>query len=221
MKYKKLHLWNVSESEAVIIQNELSKRIILRNCVDQMKTVAGCDVAYSASLDQACSAISVFSFPELKKLNEIKSTSKVSFKYIPGLFAFREGPALLEAFKLLKEKPDVIICNGQGIAHPRKMGLATHMGIILDVPTIGCAQKVLFGKYANPGGNKGSWKAIYNSENEVIGVCLRTRQNIKPVFVSQGFKIDLKTAIDIILKCTVKYKIPEPVRAAHILANSI
>lgn len=221
MNYNYLHPWNVGKTEAIHIQNELSGRIILDNSFNQIKSIAGCDVAYSSSFNKAYAAVCVFSFPGLNKINEITYVSNVSFPYITGLLTFREGPALLRAFEELKGKPDLVIFNGQGIAHPRKMGLATHMGIILDIPSIGCAQRVLYGKYSSPGNSKGSYSEIRNNENEVIGACLKTRENVKPVFISQGYKIDLKTAVDIILKCTLKYKIPEPVRAAHILANAM
>jgi deoxyribonuclease V len=221
MNYNKLHSWNIGKNEAIQIQNELSKRIILKNGFNHINTIAGCDVAYSSISDKAYAAICVFTFPGLSKIKEIVSDSEVLFPYIPGLLTFREGPALLKAFEMLKEKPELFIFNGQGIAHPRKFGLATHMGIILDVPSIGCAQRVLYGNYINPGSKKGSYSDICNRNDEVIGACLRTRDNIRPVFISQGHKIDLKTAVDIILKCTLKYKLPEPVRAAHILANSV
>ena len=220
MNYKRIHPWNVNNSEAIKIQNELSKLIILNNTFNKIKNIAGCDVAYSLSLNRAYAAICVFSFPDLKKICEVTCVSYISFPYITGLLTFREGPALLKAFEALQEKPDIIIFNGHGIAHPRKMGLATHMGIILDVPSIGCAQRALYGKYKMPGNSKGLYSEILNN-NDVIGVCLRTKENIKPVFISHGHKIDLKTAVDIIIKCTIKYKMPEPVRAAHILANSI
>ncbi len=221
MHCNRIHSWDVSISEAKRIQNELSKRINLRNCVNQIKSIAGCDVAYSSSSGKAYSAVCVFTYPELNKTEEIRTVSEVSFPYIPGLLTFREGPPLLKAFELLKDRPDVIIFNGHGIAHPRKMGLATHMGIILDVPSIGCAQRSMYRHYVNPGRSKGSFSEIHNNGNEIVGACLRTRDKIKPVFISQGHKTDLGTAIEIVSRCAVKYKMPEPLRAAHILANSM
>lgn len=221
MHYNQIHSWEVKQEEARHIQEELSKRIELNNCFDQIKTVAGCDVAYSSSSDTAFAALCIFSYPEIHKLSEIAIITPVAFPYISGLLTFREGPVLLKAFEKLNDKPDIVIFNGQGIAHPRKMGLASHLGLLLDVASIGCAQRSLFGKYNFPDKKKGAYTKIYNKENEVIGACLRTKDNINPVFVSQGHKIDLKTSIDIILKCTLKYKLPGPIRGAHILATSM
>lgn len=221
MQYRKLHKWNVGISKAIHTQNILSRRIILYNGFDSIKNIAGCDVAYSVSSKTAYAAICIYRFPELVKIRQITCESEISFPYISGLLAFREGPALLKAFEKLNERPDLVIFNGQGIAHPRQMGLATHMGILLDVPSIGCTQRALFGKYQIPGTKKGSWSEVCNSDQEVVGVCLRTRENTRPVFVSQGYKIGLKTAVEMIIKCTFKYKLPEPLRAAHILANSM
>jgi deoxyribonuclease V len=221
MKFKKLHPWNVDKHEAIHIQHELSKLIILKNSFRQVKRIAGCDVAYSAINNKACAAICLFCFPAMNKINEVTCVSEVIFPYVSGLLAFREGPALLQAFKKLTEKPDIMIFNGQGIAHPRKMGLATHMGIILDIPSIGCTQRSMFRKYDNPGNHSGAFSEICDDKNNIVGACLRTKDKTNPVFISQGYKIELQTAIDIILQCTLGYKMPEPLRVAHILANSL
>jgi deoxyribonuclease V len=217
LMHERLHSWDVSPGEAIDIQNRLAHGIILSDGFDRITSVAGCDVAYSSS-GKACAAVCVFDYPGLTKIYEAITVTDITFPYIPGLLAFREGPALLKAFACLKEKPCLVIFNGQGIAHPRRMGLATHLGMILDVPSIGCAGKNLYGTYNLPGNYKGAYTEITDA-GEVIGTCLRTRENVKPVFVSQGYKIDLKTAVEVILHCTKKYRIPEPVRAAHIAAG--
>lgn len=220
MDHRKLHSWNVSPEKAILIQEELVKQMSLTNKPGKINIVAGCDVAYS-STGKAYAVICIFSYPGLEKLDELVAESEVTFPYIPGLLAFREGPPLLKAFGAVNKKPDVVIFNGQGIAHPRKMGLATHMGILLDLPSIGCAQKSMFRDYADPDNNKCAYSEIRDTVNEVIGVCLRTRKNVKPVFVSSGYKIDLETAVNVICKFTLRYKMPEPLRAAHIVANAI
>ncbi len=221
MKFNNLHPWHVDKHEAVQIQYNLSKLIILKNSFHEVRRIAGCDVAYSALNNKAYAAICLFTFPDLSKTNEVTCVSDITFPYLSGLLTFREGPALLHAFEKLVEKPDIIIFNGQGIAHPRKMGLATHMGIILDTPSIGCAQKSIFRNYDNPDYYKGAFSEIRDNKNMVIGACLRTKDKTNPVFISQGYKIGLRAAIDIVLSCTLQYKMPEPLRSSHILANSV
>lgn len=221
MEYYDLHEWNVELNEARCIQNKLSKHLILKDSFNEISSIAGCDVAYSSTTDEAYSAICIFTYPELIKTDEISAKAKITFPYRPGFLAFREGPALLECFKKVKAKPDIILFNGQGIAHPRNMGLATHIGILLDTPSIGCARNALFGKYTLPDINKGSYSEIYNNDSNIIGLCLRTQNSIKPLYISQGYKISLKTSLEVILKCTRKYKMPEPLRAADMLANSM
>lgn len=221
MNYKNLHDWQVDFKEACLIQNNLADKIILENGFNQLNTVAGCDVGYSTSMNHAYAAICLYDFPSIKKRKEVHSVSEVSYPYIRGLFTFREGLPLLKAFEKLNENPDVIIFNGHGIAHPRKMGLATHMGILLDVPSIGCTLRTMFGNNEEPGNHRGDRCDVRNIRNETMGCWLRTRDNVRPVFISQGYKIDLPTATDIILNCTLNFKLPEPLRAAHIAANKL
>jgi len=216
-----LHEWQVDFRTACKIQNDLAERIVLKNGFNQLNMIAGCDVAYSSSTNRAYAVIGIYDFPSMRKYYEVYSVSEVSYPYISGLFTFREGPPLLKVFEKLKERPDVIIFNGQGIAHPRKMGLATHMGILLDIPSIGCTQRSMFGKNRVPGNRRGDWCHVRNNKNELIGCCIRTRENVRPIFISQGHKIDLPTAVDIILNCTTNFKMPEPLRDAHITANKI
>ena len=164
--------------------------------------------------------IVIFEFPSFKIIERKHCVSTVNFPYIPGLLTFREGPSLLEAFEKIKIEPDIILFDGQGIAHPRRMGIATHLGLFLDKPTIGCAKSKLCGNYSSLGEKKGEY-TLLKENNEILGAALRTRDRVKPIFVSPGNKIDLFTSIEIVLKCTRKYRLPIPVREAHIFVNTI
>lgn len=218
MKYLNLHSWKVNPREAIQLQKELKKKISLKKSFNKVKVVAGADVSYYKN--KMVAGVIVFEFPNLKAIEKQSFISPVNFPYIPGLLTFREGPSLLEAFKKIKITPDVILFDGQGIAHPRRMGIATHLGLFLNKPTIGCAKSRLSGKYTSIGEEKGDYALLKEGE-EVLGAVLRTRKKVKPIFISPGNKIDLLTSIDIILKCIDKYKLPVPVREAHIFVNQI
>jgi len=218
LKYLNLHSWKVNPREAIQLQKELKKKISLKKSFNKVKVVAGADVSYYKN--KMVAGVIVFEFPNLKAIEKQSFISPVNFPYIPGLLTFREGPSLLEAFKKIKITPDVILFDGQGIAHPRRMGIATHLGLFLNKPTIGCAKSRLSGKYTSIGEEKGDYALLKEGE-EVLGAVLRTRKKVKPIFISPGNKIDLLTSIDIILKCIDKYKLPVPVREAHIFVNQI
>ena len=218
MKYQNLHSWEVSPSEAIQLQKELKKKISLKKSFNNVKIVAGADVSYYKN--KMIAGIVILKFPHLEIIEKKSSVSSVNFPYIPGLLTFREGPSLLEAFKKIKITPDVILFDGQGIAHPRRMGIATHLGLFLDRPTIGCAKSRLSGKYTLVGEKKGDY-ALLKEDEEVLGAVLRTRKKVKPIFVSPGHKIDLPNSMEIVLKCIVKYRLPLPVREAHIFVNQI
>ena len=223
MNYLNLHFWRVSVQKAIQIQKNLRKRIILNDNLPEIQRIAAVDVAFSDN--QAICAICVFDFPDLNILETVRAKKKISFPYIPGLLTFREGPAILAAFKKLETKPDLVLFDGQGICHPRRMGIATHLGIILNIPSIGCAKSHLHGVYKMPGENKGDFSFIYpakkniNNKKEILGVALRTRSYVKPLFVSCGYRISLNSAIKLILKLSLKYRIPEPLRYAHRMAQ--
>ena len=218
MKYQNLHSWEVSPREAIQLQKELKKKISLKKSFNKVKIVAGADVSYYKN--NMIAGIVILKFPQLEIIEKKSSLSPVNFPYIPGLLTFREGPSLLKAFKKIKITPDVILFDGQGIAHPRRMGIATHLGLFLDKPTIGCAKSRLSGKYTSVGEEKGNYALLKEGE-EVLGAVLRTRRKVKPIFVSPGHKIDLSNSIKIVLKCIVKYRLPLPVREAHIFVNQI
>jgi len=218
LKYRNLHSWKVSPGEAIQLQNELKGKISLKKSFNKVKIVAGADVSYYQN--KMIAGVIVFEFPNLKVIERQFFISPINLPYIPGLLTFREGPSLLEALKKIKIEPDIILFDGQGIAHPRRMGIATHLGLFLDKPTIGCAKSRLSGKYTSVGEKKGDYVLLKEGE-EVLGAVLRTRRKVKPIFVSPGHKIDLSNSIEIVLKCTEKYRLPIPVREAHFFVNQI
>ncbi len=204
-----------SVGEAFGIQREISNRVISQNCFSSISTVAGADVAVIKETQELVCGIVVFSFPELEVIERVWSVEQEKFPYIPTLLAFREGPVLLKTYKKLKNKPDLLIVDGQGLAHPRRFGIACHVGVLLDIPAFGIAKKRLFGTHKEPGEKRGSMEHLFDPRNgEVIGAVLRTRDSVKPVFVSIGNKIDLGTAVDITLRCHSGYRIPFPTRCA-------
>lgn len=216
---RQLHQWQVSVKKAIEIQERLRERVVVKGnpCVQK---VAGVDVGYSDGRLIAAVCIFKCSTPGVEHLEVGFAVDKVTFPYVPGLLTFREGPVILKAFRKIKNKPDVVLFDGQGICHPRRMGVATHLGIILDMPSIGCAKSSLCGIWKMPGEERGDFSFIYDEKTkEKIGAVLRTRTNVKPVFVSPGHKIGLKEGIDLVLRFSPKYRIPEPLRWAHGYAN--
>ena len=213
MNYQDLHPWNVKPKEAMKIQMDLRKRIELQDSFSEVRVVAGADVSFDKEKNESYGGVITYSFPELKEIERRGAVREVSFPYIPGLLAFREAPVLLEAFASLKAEPDVILFDGQGLAHFRRMGIATHMGILLDKPAIGCAKSRLIGTFEEPGEDMGCYSHLVDG-GQTVGVVLRTKKRVHPIFVSQGNKISLKTCIEIVLKCLDGYRIPKPTREA-------
>jgi len=218
LKCLNLHSWEVSPQEAIKIQKDLKSNISLKKSFSKIDKIAGADVSYCKN--KMIAGIVILKFPQLEIIEKKSSISSVNFPYIPGLLTFREGPSLLAVFRKIKNEPDVILFDGQGIAHPRRMGIATHLGLFLDKPTIGCAKSRLSGEYTSVGEEKGDYALLKEGE-EVLGAVLRTRREVKPIFVSPGHKIDLHNSIEIVLKCTDKYKLPIPVREAHLFVNQL
>jgi deoxyribonuclease V len=217
---KSLHPWKVNIEEAIRIQETLKDRIILKNTFTKVETIGGGDVAYSKKKDRLFGAIVVLSFSKMETLDIAMACGKIPFHYIPGLLSFREGPILVKTFQKLKIKPDLMIYDGQGIAHPRGFGLASHLGLWLDLPSIGCAKTPLLGEFISPGPSQGSFELI-RREGKEVGVVLRTKDKIKPLFISPGHRIDLLTSIQIILTTCQGFRIPEPLRRAHQLSRKI
>ena len=222
MKIEPLHGWNIGYERARAIQNDLRARLVLhsKDIPRRIQTIAGADISYSKGSDTFFAAVVILDFPTMKIIEQASSSGTADFPYIPGLLTFREGPVLLEAFRKLRLSPDIIIFDGQGIAHPRGIGLASHMGLFLDTPSIGCGKTRLVGSYDEPGNKPGDYSPLVHN-GEIMGAVLRTKRNVKPVFVSQGHKIGLKKAIGITLSSCRGYRLPEPTRKAHFAAGEI
>lgn len=216
MHYQELHSWKVTPQEARLLQNELHTQVIREDQFDTVNTVAGVDIGLQENIVLA--SVVVLSFPELKVVDGVVTTSRVEFPYIPGFLSFREMPPLLVAFSRLTTEPDIVIVDGQGIAHPRRFGLASHLGLVLNKPTIGCAKSRLCGSYTEPDMEKGSFTYLMD-KTEIIGAALRTRTNVSPVFISLGHRISLDSALKFILDCCPKYRLPETTRFAHKAAS--
>jgi len=220
MEIKNLHSWQVSPEKARKIQEKLRNKVVLKSSfsdISQIGFIAGCDVGYDEKKKRAYGSVVLLTFPELKlveKKGAMEASEKI-FPYLPGLLTFREGPVLIAALRKLERSPDIMIFDGQGIAHPLRFGLATHMGLLLGLSTIGCAKSILYGHYEEPVNLKGAYTFLKDEGGELMGVALRTKKNVKPVFVSQGYRIDLDQALDVIMTCCKREKIPEPLRLAH------
>lgn len=215
---KHLHDWKVSINEAKSIQANLSKKVILRDKFSDIHYVAGTDVGLVADKKSACGVVVVLNYPELEIVDYSVAYRQLEFPYIPGFLSFREAPVLLDAFKSLQTIPSVIICDGQGIAHPRCFGLACHLGILTGLPAIGVAKSRLIGKYDIPSVEKGSKSTLFHNGRQ-IGTVLRTRTGIKPVFVSPGHLVSFNTASALTLACCTRFRLPETTRQAHNLAT--
>lgn len=211
--------WPVSIPDARQCQLELRDQVIVGNAFNAVNSVAGVDVGFEKDGTITRAAVAILSYPELIFLEKSVVRLKTTFPYVPGYLSFREAPAILSALNKIKRLPDMILCDGQGMAHPRRFGIACHLGVITGIPTIGVAKSRLIGKYEEPGAVKGDWSELIDHD-EVIGAVLRTRTNIKPLFISVGHKIDLQTAIQYVLDCTKKYRLPETTRWAHKLASA-
>ncbi len=230
MDYRSLHAWDVSPAEAIQIQHRLRPQLILDIGPSAVKTIAGIDVSFTRGAHQLYASIVVLDLTRpLKKKNgkpcfgfpaveTAIGSLEVDFPYIPGLLSFREIPVVLKAWEKLSIRPDCLICDGQGLAHPRRMGLASHLGLIVDLPSVGCGKTRLIGEERTPGRERGDRVALIDKD-EVIGMILRTRLNVKPLYISQGHRMRLDTAVDMILSCQGPYRLPEPIRIAHQRVN--
>jgi deoxyribonuclease V len=211
-------LVGITPREGIRIQEQLRREVSRSWDGRRVRAVAGADVHFP-SRERARAAVALLSFPDLELLEESTHEGPCSFPYIPGLLSFREIPPILEALRGLEGKAGLLLCDGQGIAHPRGLGLASHLGLVLGIPTIGCAKSPLYGEFDQPSPAKGSRTPIRDPRGRTIGTVLRTRDSTRPLFVSVGHRIDLRTAVRIVLATTTRYRIPEPLRAAHRLAG--
>ena len=214
------HAWNPAPSQAVALQERLAGRVIRKSSrhLRKIRTVAGVDAQYRDGLTTA--AVVVVDIESLAPVAWVAASKWTNFPYIPGLLSFREGPAVVEALAKLRFQPDVLIFDGHGIAHPRRFGIASHIGLLLDRPAIGCAKCLLVGQYAAPGVEKGKYTYLKES-GETIGAVLRSRSRVKPIYVSIGHRMDLPDSIRIILQCCSRYRLPEPIRLADQLARQL
>ncbi|MHC4165992.1 MAG: deoxyribonuclease V [Planctomycetota bacterium] len=211
---KKLHKWNLSYARAREAQTSLAGKVQFTPLRTSPEVVAGIDCAFSEDGQRILAAVVVLRLPDFELLETAGAVRKVTFPYIPGLLSFREAPVCIAAVEKLRSRPDLFIIDGQGIAHPRRLGLAAHLGLFFDRPTVGCAKSRLTGDFEEPPSEKGAY-TLLTAQSETIGAVVRTRTNVKPVFVSVGHKCVLTDAIGIVLACAVKYRLPEPTRLAH------
>lgn len=215
---ERLHSWQVSPAEALDIQRSLAAQVTRSSQVTTPRFIAGVDISAANAQGVATGAVVVLEYPELRVVETQVAQGRFGFPYVPGLLSFRESPLTLAACEKLTITPDLILVDGQGIAHPRRLGLASHLGLFLHIPTIGCAKSLLCGQHEEPGAEPGSYAEVVD-RGETIGVALRTRSGVKPVYVSIGHKVDLETAIYWVIKCCRDYRLPEPTRLAHLAAG--
>lgn len=220
MKISQRHPWPLTVDEAIKIQEKLKDEVITEDKLKEpVQYVAGVDMGFEADGTISRAAVAVLSFPDLQLQETSLARRPTTFPYIPGFLSFREIPAVLDALEKIKTIPDIILCDGQGIAHPRRFGIACHLGLIVDMPTIGVAKSLLVGKHEEIPDIRGSWQPLIH-RGETIGAVLRTRVGVKPIYVSSGHKVSLPTAIDYVLRCTTKYRLPETTRIADKLASN-
>jgi len=218
MKIFQRHAWPLTVEEAIAIQEQLKGEIITSDQLELVKYVAGVDVGFEASGTITRAAVAVLSFPDLQLQESALARRPTSFPYVPGFLSFREIPAVLDALEKVKVIPDLLLCDGQGIAHPRRFGIACHLGLIVNIPAIGVAKSLLIGKHEEVPDSRGSWQPLRH-RGETIGSVLRTRIGTKPLYISSGHRVSLPTAIDYVLRCTPKYRLPETTRIADKLAS--
>jgi deoxyribonuclease V len=222
MRVHQLHPWDLSPKDAMRLQSELASRVIRTGDLDPSRVgvVAGADVAFDRPHNRAVGVVVALSYPSLDVIERACIESPVTFPYVPGLLSFRETPVLISAFEQLSATPDLLMCDGHGYAHPRRFGFACHLGLLLDIPTIGVAKSLLVGAHHGVGVTRGS-RADLTHDGEVIGAALRTRDNVRPVYVSIGHRISLAAAERHVLECARSYRVPEPTRIADRFAGEM
>lgn len=216
--YTKLHDWSMTPREAVALQKSLRDRVVIAPPDRPILTIAGADISFNKYSSTIYAGVVVLSLETLEVIEEAGVVTETSFPYVPGLLSFRETPAVLEAWGKLKTEPDAVMVDGHGYAHPRRFGIASHIGVLVGRPAIGCGKSVLVGKYEEPAPERGSWSPLID-KGETIGAALRTKNRVNPVYVNVGHLIDLPSAIELVLRCNGGYRVPEPTRRAHLLVN--
>ncbi len=215
-----LHSWDLSAKEAVALQKQLAPQVRIEPLQSPPKFIAGADLSFDKGSDEVWAGIVVLSFPDLQIVEERGLQTRAPFPYVPGLLSFREAPAVLEVWEQLQHKPDVLVLDGQGLAHPRRFGLACHLGLWLDVPTYGSAKTLFVGDFQDLGEERGSSADLVH-RGEVVGAAVRTKKKTTPVYVSVGHKLTLDDAVDLTLRCDGGYRVPEPTRRAHLFVNRL
>ena len=218
MEIQRLHDWDLSPKEAIALQKKLAPQLVGDSPIDlkSINTVAGVDV--SVKHGTTCACVVVLSYPVLELIETVCARQPTSYPYIPGLLTFREGPALEAVFRKMQNEPDVFIFDGMGQMHPRRMGIAAHLGLWLGCPTMGCGKRHFIGEYQQPGNEKGCLSTV-TYQGQRVGVVLRTRPNVKPIYVSVGHLADIESSVQLVLSCTPKFRLPLPIRLAHRAAS--
>ena len=209
------HPWDITPKEAIALQKQLAPQVVLKPLPERITLIAGADVGYSSRYNSAVAALAIYTYPSLEFRELVQFSDEINYPYVPGLLSFRELPLLLKTFPLLQEQPDVVLCDGQGVAHPRRLGVASHLGLWLDLPAVGCAKTRLVGTHAKIGPEKGQYRSLLH-RRERVGVVLRTRARVKPLYVSPGHLADLHSSRRLVMGCCLKYRLPEPIRQAHL-----
>ncbi|HEY9847243.1 MAG TPA: deoxyribonuclease V [Candidatus Caenarcaniphilales bacterium] len=218
MRIQSQPVWPLTVEEAVQVQQQLRSQVITIDQLGPVRLVAGVDVGFESSGCITRAAVAVLSWPELELVESAISRRPTTFPYVPGFLSFREAPAILDVFAQLKVIPDLLLCDGQGIAHPRRFGIACHLGLLAGIPAIGVAKSLLVGQHQEVPDQRGAWVPLTH-RNEIVGAVLRTRPKTKPLYISSGHRISLSTAIDYVMGCTTRYRLPETTRWAHRLAS--
>lgn len=213
-----MHRWDLAPAEAIALQQELRGKISTLDDYGNVTTVAGVDVGFEKRGAITRAAVAVLEYPSLAPVASAIARRPTEFPYIPGLLSFREVPAVLDALEQLSHPPDLLLCDGQGYAHPRRFGIACHLGLLTDIPSIGVGKSRLVGEHAELGLEQGAHQYLHH-HNEIIGMVLRTRAGVKPVYVSSGYRVSLDSAVAFVLACIGRYRLPEPIRSAHRLAS--
>lgn len=218
MEFQPLHEWPKNPNDAVKIQLQLKSRVTLLSQCENPEIITAVDTAYNEKANRLYAAAVTLKYPEMENVERAVAEMEAEFPYIPALLAFREGPVILKALCRLNIRPDVIIYPGHGIAHPRSFGMACHLGLLTDIPSIGCAKKRLVGDFRPPSAEKGSCSSLFVSNVEV-GFVYRTKSAVKPMYITPGYKCSIRNAIDVVVGCLTQYRMPEPLRLAHLFAN--
>lgn len=212
--------WNISPKQAVEIQRELAPQVIAKDDFGEIHLVAGADMSISADKKSGYAGVVLFEFPSLREVERVHAQAPLKFPYVPGLLSFREIPVLQKAFAKLSKKPDLVFVDGQGIAHPRRLGLASHLGLLLDLPTIGCAKSRLCGHYREPGRKRGDFSPLID-RGDKVGVVLRSKDGVRPLFISVGHRVGLPSAVRWTLACHAGWRIPKPTREADLYVSRL